>query len=398
VKITRVLIALVITILCARIAGSFVHATLVFLFAFDVYPSKVMEQSPTQIITNAVVEAAASIVVVFLPIVQTHSGSSAQPEKEEFKLVATVIGSGTVIVSPNQIKYTKGQVVTISVIAAPGWQFAGWSDDLSDSHNPATLSIDSNRFVTATFIQIDSTPISGVTPSVTPTRTPISTSTFTPTPSVLAPTSTATPTATSTPTFVTPTATSTPTSTDTPQPPVQSLTLKVSFQHRNNSDGKLQNIPIKIVIKDLFDNQILFTTDWLAVTPANGPGENWGTTTVDVSSAGLTAGQSYQVFVTGAMHPARRVAILLAEGSIIDYTDLSLNPNGPLWACDVNQDNQVTQSDVDIVITYIASGDKVPTIPDPFSEVYRGDQDVDRLIDITDFNLCLSNKGKVGDN
>jgi len=200
---------------------------------------------------------------------------------------------------------------------------------------------------------------------------------------------------TNTPTY-TPTATNTPIPTDTPTPTptVGTLNFRVSFQARDNADNKPQNVPIKVKIKNLSGDQTLFeTTDWVWVTPA-GSSDNWGTASVDVSSAGLVSGQSYQVFVKGAMHLAKRVTIPLTDGLTIDYTDLALNPDGVLWACDVNQDNQVSNTDVSIVLSHYGTA---PTDPDPSSEVYRSDQNGDGVVNSFDHTICLTNLGKVGD-
>jgi len=41
--------------------------------------------------------------------------------------------------------------VTLTATPATGWAFSGWSGDLSGSANPATITIDANKIVTATF-------------------------------------------------------------------------------------------------------------------------------------------------------------------------------------------------------------------------------------------------------
>ncbi len=181
--------------------------------------------------------------------------------------------------------------------------------------------------------------------------------------------------------------------TETSLPPVQTLHFKVSFQARDNADNRPQNVPIAIQIKNL-DGQIVFETNWLEVTPA-GSSSNWGTVSVDVSSAALTSSQSYQIFVTGAMHLAKRVVIALSDGFTVDYTDPALNPDGVLWTCDINQDNQISEIDVNIVGSH--NDEPAPTNPDPSSELYRSDQNGDAVINLTDLVICAQNVGKVGD-
>jgi hypothetical protein len=179
-----------------------------------------------------------------------------------------------------------------------------------------------------------------------------------------------------------------------PTAAVRTLNFRVGFYGRDNAAGKPQNVPIKVTIKDLALNQVLFESGWVSVTPASGS-NNWGTASVDVSRAGLVAGRSYQVFVRGAMHLTRRVAMPLTDGTTVNYTDLNLNPDGVLWTCDVNQDNQLNGTDVTMVFShYMAT---VPTNPDPSSELYRSDQNGDGMVNGVDVTICTRSYGKVGD-
>ena len=99
----------------------------------------------------------------------------------------------------------------------------------------------------------------------------------------------------------------------------------------------------------------------------------------------------------GAMHLTRRVSVTLIEGMNLDLTDPAINPNGPLLACDINQDNQINQADIDVLAISIQAGGPLPPTPDPNSSLYRSDIGGDRFIDITDFSMCRINLGKVGD-
>jgi len=87
------------------------------------------------------------------PIVPEDGGPV--PESEQ-NLVVTVTGSGTVIVDPDQETYGCGDVVTLTAEPAEDWVFTGWSGDLTGSDNPATITMDFNKTVTAEF-----EPISG---------------------------------------------------------------------------------------------------------------------------------------------------------------------------------------------------------------------------------------------
>jgi len=181
-----------------------------------------------------------------------------------------------------------------------------------------------------------------------------------------------------------------------PSPPtaVETLNFRVSFYGRDNGADEPQNVPIKVTVMNLALDHVLFESGWVAVTPASGS-DNWGIASVDVTSAGLASGQYYQVFVRGAMHLAKRAAVLLAEGMTIDYTDADLNPDAVLWTCDVNQDNQVNREDMTRIVSYY--GQTAPTTPDPSSELYRSDQNGDGVVNVYDWGICIYSYGKVGD-
>jgi uncharacterized repeat protein (TIGR02543 family) len=64
----------------------------------------------------------------------------------------TVSGSGgTIIRTPDKTSYTQGESVTLQATPDAGRSFAGWFGDLTGTANPATLVMNSNKSVTATF-------------------------------------------------------------------------------------------------------------------------------------------------------------------------------------------------------------------------------------------------------
>jgi hypothetical protein len=67
-------------------------------------------------------------------------------------LTTNIVGKGAVTREPDQAAYTDGQIVTLTAVAQAGWSFDGWSGDLSGMTNPATLTMDSDKTVTATFV------------------------------------------------------------------------------------------------------------------------------------------------------------------------------------------------------------------------------------------------------
>jgi uncharacterized repeat protein (TIGR02543 family) len=74
-------------------------------------------------------------------------------------LTVNTIGSGSVVSNPPGGIYNKGTQVTLTATPATGFQFSGWSGDLSGSTNPATITMSSDKNVTATFTA--NTPDSG---------------------------------------------------------------------------------------------------------------------------------------------------------------------------------------------------------------------------------------------
>ncbi len=74
--------------------------------------------------------------------------------KPVFKLSKTTTGSGTIQTSPVGDMFHEGEPVTLNAVPAPGWEFAGWSGDVTGASNPASLTMDGNKSVTANFIQV----------------------------------------------------------------------------------------------------------------------------------------------------------------------------------------------------------------------------------------------------
>jgi hypothetical protein len=74
----------------------------------------------------------------------------------KFTLTTNTVGSGTVSANPAPVagSYNSGTIVTLTAIpqgGTPGFKFSGWSGDINHSANPATLNMNANKIVTATF-------------------------------------------------------------------------------------------------------------------------------------------------------------------------------------------------------------------------------------------------------
>jgi uncharacterized repeat protein (TIGR02543 family) len=80
-------------------------------------------------------------------------------KRAEYKLTITK-ANGTVTQFPNQISYDSSSVVTLTATPLTGYRFVGWSGDLTSSANPATITMNAVKNVTANFIAIPTYKIS----------------------------------------------------------------------------------------------------------------------------------------------------------------------------------------------------------------------------------------------
>jgi hypothetical protein len=72
-------------------------------------------------------------------------------EIAKYSLVLSVSGQGTVSPSPGTNTHNKGAVVTITATPASGWEFSYWQGADNNSINPTTVTMSSNKIVTAFF-------------------------------------------------------------------------------------------------------------------------------------------------------------------------------------------------------------------------------------------------------
>ena len=70
---------------------------------------------------------------------------------DAYTLTITPPVNGTVTKSPDQASYLSGTVITLTATPATGYSFTGWSGDLTGTTNPATITMDADKTVTATF-------------------------------------------------------------------------------------------------------------------------------------------------------------------------------------------------------------------------------------------------------
>ena len=72
----------------------------------------------------------------------------------QYTLTTNTVGNGSISLNPPGGTYCEGTVVTVTAIPDAGWQFDGWSGALSGTTNPADITMDANKSVTATFSQL----------------------------------------------------------------------------------------------------------------------------------------------------------------------------------------------------------------------------------------------------
>jgi PKD repeat protein len=72
----------------------------------------------------------------------------------QYTLTTNTVGNGSISLNPAGGTYCEGTVVTLTAIPDAGWQFDNWSGDLTGSTNPDTITMNSNKSVTATFSQL----------------------------------------------------------------------------------------------------------------------------------------------------------------------------------------------------------------------------------------------------
>jgi uncharacterized repeat protein (TIGR02543 family) len=81
---------------------------------------------------------------------KTVTATFTQPG-QHYTLTVNVVGNGTVTQNPLNTTYLSGAIVTLTAVPSASWMFQGWSGDLTGTQNPASITVDRNKTVTATF-------------------------------------------------------------------------------------------------------------------------------------------------------------------------------------------------------------------------------------------------------
>jgi uncharacterized repeat protein (TIGR02543 family) len=96
------------------------------------------------------------------PVEVTMDGDksvTANYSQNEYTLTVDIVGNGSVSRNPDQDTYLYGDSVQLTAAAASGWIFDSWSGDLTGSANPASITMDGNKTVTATFTSTNTAPV-----------------------------------------------------------------------------------------------------------------------------------------------------------------------------------------------------------------------------------------------
>jgi len=90
---------------------------------------------------------------ILLVLTLTALAVAGCPQEVRFALTLSTEGSGAVAASPAASDYAPGAVVLLTATPAEGWRFDHWEGSLAGSDNPATISMSTNRAITAAFLQ-----------------------------------------------------------------------------------------------------------------------------------------------------------------------------------------------------------------------------------------------------
>ncbi|MCJ7712911.1 hypothetical protein MUO66_00415, partial [Candidatus Bathyarchaeota archaeon] len=94
------------------------------------------------------------LVVILVAILITVIGSYIMLNNNNtFMLDVIVNGLGSVTRSPDQVFYSHNDAISLTATASDGWLFVRWSGDFAGFSNHSIVVLDSNKTVTATFVE-----------------------------------------------------------------------------------------------------------------------------------------------------------------------------------------------------------------------------------------------------
>jgi len=81
----------------------------------------------------------------------TDDAGDGGDDPEIYTLTTNVTGNGYITLDPSDGTYEEGTTVTITAVPDSNWEFDSWSGDLTGSNNPETITMDSDKVITANF-------------------------------------------------------------------------------------------------------------------------------------------------------------------------------------------------------------------------------------------------------
>jgi hypothetical protein len=109
-------------------------------------------------LVGLILKKISALAIVFTLIIILLQVTSIQVEithaqETEYSLSVNIIGNGVVTVNGSS-PYPAGSLVQMTAYPSTGWEFTGYSGDLTGTTNPQLLLMDSNKSVTVTFTEI----------------------------------------------------------------------------------------------------------------------------------------------------------------------------------------------------------------------------------------------------
>ena len=118
-------------------------------------PAFTITPDPTYQVTSVLINSTniGPVTGFTFPAVHSNQSISASFAIAAYTLNVTASGAGSVAKSPDQPTYAGGANVQLTATPQAGWSFVGWSGDAAGSANPLTVTMSSNRNITASFAQ-----------------------------------------------------------------------------------------------------------------------------------------------------------------------------------------------------------------------------------------------------
>jgi uncharacterized repeat protein (TIGR02543 family) len=93
-------------------------------------------------------------VVIAMAVVLLSSNRDKRPTVTYYELFLYTNGSGSINNYPGRMDFAAGTQVRLTAEPDIGWQFAGWGGDLTGNENPVTITMNSDKYITANFTEI----------------------------------------------------------------------------------------------------------------------------------------------------------------------------------------------------------------------------------------------------